>query len=198
MFLIKELNQSEPYKLFERKFNEALDSDQKNINAIAISSLSKEKMEVDSRFVNLKYIVNDEWFFFTNYNSPKAKEFEEHNQISALLYWNKIDTQIRIKAKIKKADTSFSDNHFSSRSKGKNALAICSDQSKNLISYEDLRNDFKNTLSNSDVYKRPEYWGGFSFEPYSFEFWEGEENRLNRRTLYKKVDREWNRSFLQP
>ena len=43
MFLIKEINQSEPYKLFERKFNEALNSGQKNINAIAISSLSKKK-----------------------------------------------------------------------------------------------------------------------------------------------------------
>ena len=198
MFLIKELNQSEPYKLFERKFNEALDSGQKNINAIAISSLSKEKMEVDSRFVNLKYIVNDEWFFFTNYNSPKSKEFEEHDQISALLYWNKIDTQIRIKAKIKKTNNSFSDKHFSSRSKEKNALAISSSQSQKVENFDIVKKKYMEVLQNTAKLKRPNYWGGFSFFPFYIEFWEGNKNRLNKRVAFKKDNNIWKKYLLEP
>ena len=198
MFLIKEINQSEPYKLFERKFNEALNSGQKKINAIAISSLNKKKMEVDSRFVNLKYIVDDEWFFFTNYNSPKAKEFEEHNQISALLYWNKIDTQIRIKAKIKKTDNSFSDDHFSGRSKEKNALAISSSQSQKVEDFEIVKKKYKDVLQNMGDPKRPNYWGGFSFFPFYIEFWEGHKNRLNKRIAFKKDNNIWKKYLLEP
>ena len=40
--------------------------------------------------------------FFFNYSSPKSKDFfESHNQITALIYWNSINVQIRMKAKIK-------------------------------------------------------------------------------------------------
>ena len=58
--------------------------------------------EVDSRYVNLKFITNDEFIFFSNYDSPKASAFNSHNQIAALLYWSSINVQIRMKAKIKK------------------------------------------------------------------------------------------------
>ncbi len=198
MIEITNLNQSEPYKLFYQKYCLAKKNKQPSIEAISISSYNSEKKIVSSRFVNLKYINDTKWIFFSNYNSAKSADFNSHNQISSLIYWEKINLQIRMEAIIKKISSKQSDEHFSKRTKEKNALAICSDQSKNLISYEDLRNDFKNTLSNSNVYKRPEYWGGFSFEPYSFEFWEGEKNRLNRRTLYRQVNRKWNKSFLQP
>ena len=36
---------------------------------------------------------------FSNYQSPKAKQFESHNQISALIYWSKTNIQIRMRAK---------------------------------------------------------------------------------------------------
>ena len=29
----------------------------------------------DSRFVNLKYVINDEWIFFSNYESPRRNNF---------------------------------------------------------------------------------------------------------------------------
>ena len=75
---------------------------QKNIEAISISSYNTKKHEVDSRYVNLKFINNDEFIFFSNYKSPKASAFNSHNQIAALLYWPSINVQIRMKAKIRK------------------------------------------------------------------------------------------------
>ena len=52
--------------------------------------------EVDSRYVNLKYIKDSEWIFFSNYNSPKSIAFNAHNQVSAVIYWKSINLQIRI------------------------------------------------------------------------------------------------------
>ena len=64
------------------------------VEAISISSFSKELDIVDSRYVNLKIVDNEDFIFFSNYQSPKAKQFESHDQISALIYWSKINVQI--------------------------------------------------------------------------------------------------------
>ena len=68
--------------------------------------------EVEARYVNLKYIANNEWIFFSNYNSPKAQQFKSHNQVSVLIFWPSINTQIRMKALISKLLLEFSDEHF--------------------------------------------------------------------------------------
>ena len=75
-------------------------SKQKNIEAISISSYNREISEVDSRYVNLKLVTNDEFIFFSNYNSPKASSFNSHNQIAALVYWPSINVQIRMRANL--------------------------------------------------------------------------------------------------
>jgi len=117
-----------------------------------------QKKEVDSRFVNLKCILQDEWIFFTNYKSPKACAFEKHKQISALIYWNSINIQIRIKAEIKKTSKTFSDEYFKSRQPEKNALAISSHQSKKVDKFETINNSshfsfLENTVEVSKLIK---------------------------------------------
>ena len=74
-----DIDSSDPYKEFLNFYELALKSGQDNIEAISVSSYSKEHDEVRSRFVNLKYIKNDQWVFFTNYDSPKNEEFQNHN-----------------------------------------------------------------------------------------------------------------------
>ena len=106
-----------PYLKLREYYDEALNKNQKNIDAISISSYDETNREISSRFVNLKYINNEEWIFFSNYNSSKARDFDNHNQISTALYWNSIDVQIRTKAYIAKASKNFSDLHFSKRDK---------------------------------------------------------------------------------
>ena len=54
---------TKPYSLFKKKYNEAVKKKQNNIEAIAISSFNKKENEVESRFVNLKYIHKTEWIF---------------------------------------------------------------------------------------------------------------------------------------
>ena len=199
MIDIKDLNNSKPYNLFSNFYKVAIKNNQNPVNAISISSLDAHKLEVDSRYVNLKCINNDEWIFFSNYNSPKAMQFKSHDQIAALIYWNKTNIQIRIKAKIKKSDFSFSNKVFKSRDNLKNALAISSRQSELISSYQEVENNFNKIASQkTKINVRPDYWGGYSFVPYYFEFWEGHESRLNKREVYKKIDDTWKHLILQP
>ena len=198
MIEFNKLNQEIPYLLFKEKYDEAFDVGQKGIEAISISSFNKEIGEVDSRYVNLKFISNDEFIFFSNYDSPKALSFNSHNQIAALVYWPSINVQIRMRAKIKRTTDEFNQNYFFNRSEEKNALAISSNQSKPIDSYNQVKENYNKSLKNDDLKKCPEFWGGYSFTPYYFEFWEGHESRLNKREAYEKSDDSWKHLILQP
>lgn len=198
MIRFTNINQDEPYKLFKSKYDEAFCKKQKNIEAVSISSYSKKTNEVDSRFVNLKIIDGKDFIFFSNYNSKKSKQFLSNDNIAALFFWNSINTQIRIKAKINLLDKLASDIYFETRNKEKNALAISSKQSETISSFSKVKENYLNALKESDLKKRPEYWGGFTFVPYEFEFWVGHEYRLNQRTLYKLKNDVWKKTFLQP
>jgi pyridoxamine 5'-phosphate oxidase len=192
------LSKEEPYETFKEKYIQAIDSGQHNIEAIAISSFDKVVNEVDSRFVNIKFIDKDEFIFFSNYDSPKALSFNSHNQIAALLYWPSIKVQIRMRAKIKRTTDEFNQKYFFDRSEKKNALAISSCQSKPIDSYNQVKENFNMSLKKDDLKKCPEFWGGYSFTPYYFEFWEGHESRINKREVFDKIDDAWKQSFLQP
>ena len=136
---------------------------------------------------------------FSNYNSPKAHQFESHNQVSILIYWASINTQIRMKAKIFKTSSEFSDEHFHTRTKEKNALAISSNQSHVIDSFDNVAKNFNETLElMTNETSRPNFWGGYFFIPYYFEFWQGHENRLNKRHVFEQEDNEWSERFLQP
>ena len=198
MIKFNNLNQEIPYLLFKEKYDDSLNAGQKGIEAISISSYNKEINEVDSRYVNLKFISNDEFIFFSNYDSPKASSFNSHNQIAALIYWPSINVQIRMRAKIKKTPNEYNQKYFFDRSEEKNALAISSNQSKPIDSYNQVKENYNKSLKNDDLKKCPEFWGGYSFTPYYFEFWEGHESRINKREIFEKIDGVWKKSFLQP
>ena len=198
MIQFNNLNPEIPYQFFKEKYDEALNAGQRGIEAISISSYNKEISEVDSRYVNLKFISNDEFVFFSNYDSPKAFSFNSHNQIAALVYWPSVNVQIRMRAKIKKTSNEYNQKYFFDRSEEKNALAISSNQSKPIDSYSQVKENYNKSLKNDDLKKCPEFWGGYSFTPYYFEFWEGHESRLNKREVYEKSDDSWKHLILQP
>ena len=198
MIQFNNLNSEIPYLIFKSKYDDAINAGQKGIEAISISSYNREIREVDSRYVNLKFISNDEFIFFSNYDSQKAFSFNSNNQIAALVYWPSINVQIRMKAKIKKKSNEYNQNYFFDRSEEKNALAISSSQSKPIDSYNQVKENYNKSLKNDDLKKCPDFWGGYSFTPYYFEFWEGHESRLNKREVYEKSDDSWKHLFLQP
>ncbi len=194
----KNLCQETPYLKIKEKYDEAVKSNQKIVEAISISSFSYDANEVNSRYVNLKFIENNEFIFFSNYNSPKSNDFDSHDQISAIIFWNSINVQIRMKAKIKKTPSHFNKSYFKKRDPKKNALAISSNQSQPINSYNDVLDNYNKVFETHKLDECPEYWGGFSFRPYYIEFWEGRPSRLNTREAYTLKNNDWILEILQP
>lgn len=193
-----EVSKEAPYIELEKKYNDALKLHQKKIEAIIISSYSNSSNEVNSRFVNLKFVEKEDFIFFSNYESPKAEEFSNHNQISALIYWNTINTQIRMKAFIKKTTKKFNSTYFFNREDKKNAVSISSNQSKPIDSFDDVIKNYNHSLKFDNLKECPEYWGGYSFSPYYFEFWEGDDSRLNKRKVFQIKNNCWKSNIIQP
>ena len=198
MIKFNNLSKDIPYLVFKEKYDNSIKADQKNVEAICIASYSSNQKEVNARFVNLKFINDKEFIFFSNYRSPKSKDFISHNQITALIYWSSINVQIRMKAKIKTTSREFNQAYFSQRDINKNALAISSDQSAQISSYDDVNKNYEKSQKKDDLKKCPEYWGGYSFVPYYFEFWEGHESRLNKREVYEIKNNDWTHGYIQP
>ena len=199
MIDLSNISQELPYQKFIELYEDATKLSQPNIEAISINSFNRIRNEPDARFVNLKFIINNEWIFFSDYLSPKATQFESCNNISGLFFWHKTNTQIRLKAKISKTNLEFSDNYFKHRDKRKNLLAISSDQSKKTESYDFFVSQYKKSShSIIETQVRPDYWGGYSFIPYYFEFWQGHDQRLNKREVFSLENSKWKQYILQP
>ena len=187
-----------PYLRFKNEYDLAKNQNQEMIQAMCISSYSKKSKEVNSRFVNLKFIRGKDFIFFSNYGSIKASEFKDNKRVSCIFYWSKTDTQIRIKGSISKTSREYNLKYFASRSPDKNALAISSKQSAYIDSYDEIVKRFNFVKYNDDLTECPEYWGGFKIRPYYFEFWKGHESRLNKRDAYELKKSKWIHNFLQP
>lgn len=200
MIIFDNKNSSKPLNKFYKIYKQAELANQSYIEAACISSFNQNKQEVNSRFINIKKIFKNNLYFYTNYNSPKAYEFQSLDKVSLVFFWDSISYQIRIKANIEKTSKHDSDAHFLSRTKEKNKLAIVSNQSQSINSYEEFKELYNNfdLDNNSKVLKRPDYWGGYILKPFYFEFWQGKKYRINKRISYTKLKDDWKKEFLQP
>ena len=198
MINIDNISESIPFLKFSKAYKKALKEGQNSIQAACISSYHDRLKVVDSRFVNIKNITHEKLIFFTNYQSPKAEQFNTHDQVSVLFFWDSINTQIRIKSHIKKTSIEYNNNYFQQRSNEKNALAISSDQSKIISSYDEVVSKYNHIKNNANLKKCPNFWGGYSLTPYQIEFWQGHQSRINKREVFDKIDESWKLSTLQP
>ena len=197
--IIFEQNTGEPFRIFNIEYKKAFKQNQEVIDAMVIATSLKDK--VSSRYVNLKYVKNNKLIFFSNFNSRKGHEILNNPYVSCVIYWNKINIQIRIEGTAKPSEKIISDEHYYSREYSKNIAAVTSNQSLKIDSYESIVKIYEENLElyKDNNPKRPDNWGGISISPFYFEFWEGKDTRLNKRTSYELInENEWEKTFLQP
>ena len=197
-FLIEENLPENPIKLFSDWFNNA-DSKSNEIepNAMSLSAIDLNGVPI-TRVVLLKKFSNDGFVFCTNYSGTKGKSITKNPNVCMSFFWSSLEQQVIINGKASKVSEADSDNYFNSRPIGSRLGAIISNQSEIIPSREYLENKLKkNNLENNSV-KRPKNWGGYIVDPTSIEFWQGRENRLHDRILYKKENNIWNYVRLSP
>jgi pyridoxamine 5'-phosphate oxidase len=189
----------DPLKQFEIWFNEVLECEIKEPNAMLLATCGADRIP-SLRAVLLKIFDEKGFVFFTNYNSDKARAITENPNVALEFLWLDLERQVKIIGKAEKISTAESLKYFLSRSHESRLGAWVSDQSSVISSRQALMmqiEKMKAKFSQGEI-PLPDFWGGYRVVPEKIEFWQGRENRLHDRLLYTKTAKEWSISRLAP
>lgn len=187
-----------PIKLFSDWFA-FIDSKRTELepNAMSLSTVNKDNTPT-TRIVLLKKFSKEGFVFFTNYNSRKGQAIKNNPNVSLSFFWPSTEQQVIISGIASKLDEIDSENYFNSRPIGSQLGAIVSNQSEVIKSRDILENKMTELKLSKTNIIRPKNWGGYNVSPFSIEFWQGRDNRLHDRILYKKENGIWNYVRLSP
>ncbi len=186
-----------PFLQFEKWFQDALDSQMREPNALVLSTIHNGKPR--SRVVLLKEFTSEGFVFFTNYQSAKGQELSQNPAASMTFFWVDLERQVRIEGKIQKISNAESDAYFWSRPISSQIGAWVSEQSAVIPSREFLDEKlahFEAKFKDVSPIPRPPHWGGYRLVPNFIEFWQGRPNRLHDRLAYTLADNKWTISRL--
>ena len=189
-----------PFDLFQDWFDEALQAEFIEPNAMSIATINNEG-EISSRMILLKEFDARGFVFFTNYNSKKSQDIQNTNKAALNIWWDKLYRQVRISGQVVKVSRQESVEYFRTRPRGSQLGAHASRQSEVIENYSVLEKQYRELeqhYQNQEI-PCPDHWGGFRVEPVEFEFWQGRPNRLHDRLRYTRLeDNDWKIERLSP
>lgn len=202
-YQLKSLSEHEvdqnPFTQFSVWWNEAVQSDIVEVNAMALSTVTSAGRP-SSRIVLLKGYDEQGFVFFTNYSSDKGQQLTQNHFAALLFFWKELERQVRIEGIVSKVSEEESDAYFNSRPAGSRLGAWASPQSQKISDREVLNNELMKFTEqfDQDNIPRPAHWGGYRVKPTRIEFWQGRSNRLHDRILYEQDNDNWQISRLAP
>ena len=196
--LVENIIPKNPIDLFSNWFNDVeQNKSEQEPNIMSISTVDENKMP-RSRIVLLKKFSKSGFVFFTNYNSRKGLNINLNSNVCLSFYWPNFERQVIVNGKATKISETDSVEYFDSRPKGSKIGAIISNQSNVIESRDLLDKKFSELLKSGIPLNKPNYWGGYLVKPTEIEFWQGRENRLHDRIIYKNDDKNWKFYRLSP
>jgi pyridoxamine 5'-phosphate oxidase len=175
-----------PFEQFEKWFQQAVDSQLEEPNAMCLASADKVGRP-STRVVLLKDFSNKGLVFYTNYESRKAGELDANPSAAANFLWLPLQRQVNVTGRVERVSKSESLESFLSRPLGSQLGAWTSPQSRVITSRSVLEaklDQMKRKFAEGKV-PLPDHWGGYRIIPETFEFWQGRRNRLHDRFLYR-------------
>jgi pyridoxamine 5'-phosphate oxidase len=189
-----------PDMQFEQWMKDAIDAKVNEVPACYLATVDKNN-KPSARIIYLREFSDNEFYFYTNYDSRKGQQIAENPNVCLTFFWPELERQIRIEGVIsKKAEAEKSDAYFNARPQDSKIGAWSSPQSKVLKNREELNTFIEN---NKTKYKdqeipRPEFWGGYIIKANYYEFWQGRKNRLHDRIAFTLENSNWKIERLAP
>ena len=191
--------ESDPIAQFARWYERALDSVKPLPEAVALASASRAG-HPSQRMVLLKGFDAHGFVFYTNYASRKGRELARNARACLLFYWGALDRQVRVDGRVEKIPARESDAYFATRPRGSQLSAWASAQSERVAGRAAIERRFAAYARKyPGAVPRPPHWGGYRLAPETIEFWQGREDRLHDRILYRRGPRgRWTIERLAP
>ena len=190
------LNESDvnknPNLQFELWLSQAIASKIPEVQAMNLSTVSNQG-KPSSRIVYLREFQNNDFYFYTNYNSKKAQDLFNNPNAAITFFWPELERQIRIEGLVEKASGEQSDAYYNQRPFESQIGAWASNQSHQLMSRNELEQKVEALKKQftPETIKRPHFWGGLVLKANYYEFWQGRKSRLHDRICYELKNDNW-------
>jgi pyridoxamine 5'-phosphate oxidase len=190
----------DPIVQFQKWFNEAVQSEVLEPNAMLLSTISAEG-KPSGRIVLLKGLEGDKFQFYTNYQSRKGKELDANPACALTFFWPELERQVRIEGVASRVSSQQSDDYFQSRPRASQLGAWSSPQSSPIRDrslLEERMRQLEKKFEGVDPLPRPHQWGGYEVSASLIEYWQGRPYRLHDRIQYVMTGDSWSVQRLAP
>lgn len=189
-----------PLLLFKQWLNEAITAEVNEPTAMIVGTASTDG-QPSTRTVLLKELHDNQFVFYTNYESRKGQQIKENPKVSLSFVWHELERQIHIEGTAQKNTPEQSDAYFKKRPYKSRIGARISPQSRPIDSRMQIIRSFVKETAQwiTKEVERPANWGGYIVNAVRIEFWQGRPNRLHDRFLYTlQTDGRWKIQRLAP
>ena len=195
------LDLDDPFKLFEKWFDEAKMKEINDPNALALGTASKTGVP-SVRMVLLKDFDKSGFVFYTNLNSQKGNELKENPNATMCFHWKSLLRQVRIVGTLNLVADKIADDYYNTRAYESRIGAWASKQSSILKNREELLDSleiYRKKYKDKENVPRPDHWSGWNLKPSSIEFWLDGDNRIHERLKYSlDKNNNWVKKLLSP
>ena len=190
---------SDPIAQFARWYEVALKTVKPLPEAVALATATRTG-HPSLRMVLLKGFDVHGFVFYTNYRSRKGRELARNLRASLVFYWGDLQRQVRVEGSVTRVPARESDEYFATRPRGSQLSAWASAQSAKVANRAALERRFAVFARKyPGAVPRPPHWGGYRLAPQEFEFWQGRQDRLHDRIVYRRGNRgRWTIARLAP
>lgn len=168
-------------------------------HAAALSTVDSDG-NPDARFLLLKDVTEQGFWFSGDTRSPKGRELATNAVAALSFYWREQGRQVRVRGSVVEGDPALSARDFRERSVTARAVAAASRQSEVLDDPADYERAVAAAVARIEA--DPDFvsgtWRAWCIVPDSVEFWQADAGRRHVRQLYRRESGRWIREVLWP